>query len=232
MRRGRDCPLEAAPTARARKKAQREGSVIVLIDEFGLSERPSVARAWSLCGQTPLTWKPLSVIAGLSFWPFHFRFFPGLIRSKQAIKCLGALECQIKRSLLIIWDGATTHRSRKVKTWLEEQDAQIAVARLPPDAPELNPVEAVWAYLEKHEMANLCRNTIGEVSQLARNRLKSMQHRPSLITAFRKPAELTFQRHVLVRVSINQKRFDFAFPRGFTVHSYPRTARGASKRGR
>ncbi len=73
---------------------------------------------------------------------------------------------------------------------LEELNGNIAVARLPAYAPELNPVEAIWAYLKKHEIANLCLGTIGEVSQFARNRLKSMQCRPTLITAFWKQAEL------------------------------------------
>jgi transposase len=181
----------------AQKKAQRESRTIVFIDESGLSERPSVVRTWSLRGRTPVlqhsfNWKQLSAIAGLSFWQFYFRFFPGAVRSEQIIEFLGALRRQIKRPLLIIWDGVATHRSRKVRTWLEAQNGLLVVARLPAYAPELNPVEAIWAYLKKHEIANLCRNTIGEVGQFARNRLKSMQRRSNLITAFWKQAELAF----------------------------------------
>ncbi|MBN8474946.1 IS630 family transposase [Sulfuritalea sp.] len=189
--------MEAARLACAQKKAQREDRTIVFIDESGLSERPSVARTWSLRGQTPVlqhsfTWKQLSAIAGLSFSQFYFRFFPGAIRSEQIIEFLGALKRQIKKPLLIIWDGAAIHRSRKVSAWLEELNGHIAVARLPAYAPELNPVEAIWAYLKKHEIANLCLDTIGEVGQFARNRLKSMQRRPTLITAFWQQAELAF----------------------------------------
>ena len=156
-----------------------------------------MARTWSRRGHTPIlqhsfTWKQLSAIAGLSFWQFYFRFFAGAIRSAQILEFLGALKRQIKRPLLLIWDGVATHRSRKVTAWLEEQHGHIAVARLPPYAPELNPVEAIWAYLKQHEIANLCLNTIGEVGQFARNRLKSMQRRPSLVAAFWKQAELAF----------------------------------------
>jgi putative transposase len=154
-----------------------------------------VARTWSLRGQTPVlrhsfTWKQRSVIAALSSRQFYFRFFAGAIRSEQIIEFLGALKRQIKRPLLILWDGATPHRSHKVKVWLEPLNGHIAVARLPPYAPELNPVEAIWAYLKKHEIANLCLDSISEVGQFARNRLKSMQRRPHLITAFWKQAEL------------------------------------------
>jgi transposase len=192
-----DCSVEAARMACAQKKARREGRTIVFIDESGLSERPSVARTWSLRGQTPVlqhsfTWKQLSAIAGLTFQQFYFRFFPGAIRSEQVIEFLGALKQQISRPLLIIWDGAAIHRSRKVAKWLEGLNGHIAVARLPPYAPELNPVEAIWAYLKKHEIANLCLNTIGEVGEFARNRLKSMQRRPALVVAFWKQAELKF----------------------------------------
>ena len=179
----------------AQKKAKREDRTIIFIDESGLSERPSVARTWSLRGHTPVlqhsfTWKQMSAIAGLSFWQFYFRFFAGAIRSEQIIEFLGALKRQIKRPLLIVWDGAAIHRSRLVKAWLEEQDGHVAVARLPPYAPEVNPVEAIWAYLKKHEIANLCLNTIAEVSDFARRRLKSMQRRPRLIQAFWRQAEL------------------------------------------
>ncbi len=193
----RDCELDAPRLACAQKKAQREDRTIVFIDESGLSERPSVARTWSLRGHTPIlqhsfTWKQLSAIAGLSFWQFYFRFFPGAIRSEQIIEFLGTLKRQIKKPLLIIWDGAAIHRSRKLNAWLEKLNGHIAVARLPAYAPELTPVEAIWAYLKKHEIANLCLHTIGEVGQFARNRLKSMQRRPTLIATFWKQAELAF----------------------------------------
>lgn len=132
----------------------------------------------------------MSAIAGLSWWRFYFRFFPGAIRSEQVIEFLGALMKQIGKPLLVIWDGVGMHKSRKVRNWLEAQEGRLAVAFLPPYAPELNPVEAIWAYLKKHEIANLCPTHLAEVSVYARARLKSMQRRPRLIRAFWQQAEL------------------------------------------
>lgn len=132
----------------------------------------------------------MSAIAGLSWWRFYFRFFPGAIRSEQVIEFLGALMKQIGKPLLVIWDGVGMHKSRKVRNWLEAQAGRMAVAFLPPYAPELNPVEAIWAYLKKHEIANLCPTHLAEVSAYARARLKSMQRRPRLIRAFWQQAEL------------------------------------------
>ena len=179
----------------AQKKARREERTIVFIDESGLSEKCPVTRTWSLKGHTPIiqqsfSWKQMSAIAGLSWWRFYFRFFDSAIKSEQVIEFLAALKRHIARKLLIVWDGVATHKSRLVKQWLEAQDGRIAIAALPPYAPELNPVEAIWAYLKKHEIANLCPTTIAEVSDFARSRSKSMQRRPSLVRAFWQQAEL------------------------------------------
>ena len=181
--------------AHAKKNAARQGRTIVFIDESGLSEKCPVTRTWGLKGHTPViqqsfTWKQISAVAGLSWWRFYFRFFAGAIRSAQIIEFLAALMKQIARPLLIIWDGAGPHKSRAVRQWLEQQNGRIAIAFLPPYAPELNPVEAIWAYLKKHEIANFCPTRLDEVSDFARRRLKSMQRRPKLIRAFWQQAEL------------------------------------------
>jgi hypothetical protein len=57
---------------------------------------------------------------------------------------------------------------------------------LPACAPGLNPVNYIWGYMKQREPANPCLHTIGEAGAFARNRLKSMQRRAQLITAFRK----------------------------------------------
>jgi transposase len=181
--------------AGAKRKSRREGRTIVFIDESGLSEKCPVTRTWGLKGQTPViqqsfTWQQMSAIAGLSWWRFYFRFYPGAVKSEQIIEFLAALKRQLGRKLLIVWDGVGTHKSRRVRQWLEQQEGRIAIAFLPPYAPGLNPVEAIWAYLKKHEIANLCPARLAEVSAFARRRLKSMQRRPSLIRAFWQQAEL------------------------------------------
>lgn len=157
-----------------------------------------MVRSWGLRGQPPVlqysfNWKQLSAIAGLSFWRFYFRFFPGTVRSVQLVQFLQALRAQLcERKLLIIWDGLGTHKSRLVRQWLEAQEGEVQVEFLPPYAPELNPVEQIWNYLKNREIANLCASHLSEVSDLARRRLKSMQRRSSLIRSFWRQTELAF----------------------------------------
>ncbi len=94
------------------------------------------------------------------------------------------------RKLLIIWDGLAAHRSRAVREFVESLKGAIQLERLPAYAPELNPVEYIWAYLKKHALAHFCAHDLDHLSDTARGKLRSMQRRPKLITAFWKQAEL------------------------------------------
>ena len=114
-----------------------------------MSERPTRVKTWAPRGQTPVlqysfNWKQLSVIAGISFWNFYFRFHAGAIRGPQFVEFLHALTKQIRGKLLVIWDGLPAHRSRVVKDYVEALDGHLILERLPAYAPELNPVEYLW----------------------------------------------------------------------------------------
>jgi transposase len=57
-------------------------------------------------------------------------------------------------------------------------------------APELNPVEYIWAWMKKHALANYRSDTFGELSTMAKSKLQSVKRRKTLILAFWKQAEL------------------------------------------
>jgi len=160
-----------------------------------LSERPTRVRTWAPKGHTPViqfhfNWKQLSMIAGVTLSNVYFRLHEGAIKSAQIVAFLKALLQQIGRPLLIVWDGLKAHRSRLVKEYVDGLDGKIALAFLPPYAPELNPVEYLWAWLKRHALANYCPNSIADLAITARGKLKSAQQRTSLIAAFWKQAEL------------------------------------------
>lgn len=130
------------------------------------------------------------MIAGVSFTNTWFRLHPGTIKAPQIVAFLKALVAQIEQPLLIIWDGLRAHRSRLVRKYLDSLEGHVAMDFLPPYAPELNPVEYLWAWLKRHALANYCPGSITELAYTARGKLKSAQKRPTLIAAFWKQAEL------------------------------------------
>lgn len=187
--------MEAPSLAPVKKNAKKQGRVIVFVDESGLSEKPTRVRTWAPKGQTPViqysfNWKQLSVIAGVSWWQIYFRLFPGTIRGPECVEFLKSLQRQIGRKLLIIWDGLQVHKSRHVHQYLEELEGKIQVAYLPAYSPQLNPVEYLFGHLKPHELGNFCPDSLWQLSDYARRRLRSMKRRPTLVRAFWKQAEL------------------------------------------
>lgn len=152
-------------------------------------------RTWAPKGETPIVqfhfnWGHVSVIAGLTRLNYLFRFHDGAIRSQQVVEFLKALRHHLRRKLLIIWDGLQAHRSRMVRDYLDSTKGSVQVAFLPPYAPDCNPVEYLWAWLKRHALANFCPANLAQLKTTARNKLRSAQHRRSIIVACWKQAEL------------------------------------------
>lgn len=59
----------------------------------------------------------------------------------------------------------------------------LTVVLLPGYAPELNPVEGLWAHI-KRSVANLAARTLTELETLLRRRLKALQYRHSVLGGF------------------------------------------------
>jgi transposase len=178
-----------------KKKARQQGRTIVFVDESGLSERPHRVRTWAPRGQTPIlqytfNWKCLSAIAGITLWNFYFQLFPGSIKAPQIITFLRHLRRHIPGPLTVIWDGLPAHRSRLVREFVAEERGAIALESLPAYAPELNPVEYIWGYCKQHELPNFCPKTFGQLGWAARDALRRMRRRPTLVESFWKQAEL------------------------------------------
>jgi transposase len=140
--------------------------------------------------QYHFNWNNLSVIAGITWWSFYFRLYPGTIRGPQVVHFLTHLMRHLAGNLLIIWDGLAPHRSRLVRAFVEEQNGRLTLERLPAYAPELNPAEYIWGYWKHHELPNLCAKDFAELSGHARRALRRMRRRPTLVRAFWRQAEL------------------------------------------
>lgn len=125
----------------------------------------------------------LSVIAGLTLHRFYFRIHEGSINGERAAEFLRALHRHLRGRLLVIWDGAAIHRSKPVKAVLTASRGRLWLERLPAYAPELNPVEYLWAHLKQHQIANLLVEHGWELSLHATRALRRMRRRPRIIRA-------------------------------------------------
>lgn len=108
------------------------------------------------------------------------------------IDFLKALVRHIQRPLLIVWDRLPAHRSALVREFIALSQGHIETAYLPGYAPELNPVEYIWAYWKQHELPNVCPTDYWELDERARTTLRRMRRKRRLIAAFWKQSSLSF----------------------------------------
>ena len=57
--------------------------------------------------QYSFNWKTVSAIAGVTWWNFYFRLYPGSVRSPQVVEFLSHLMRYIPEDLLVIWGWAS-----------------------------------------------------------------------------------------------------------------------------
>ena len=183
------------------KKVQRQHPTLLLVDESGFSQKPTVLRTWAPRGQTPIVrycfnWKRLSAISGVTPQGYLYLLLrDGTIKSEQVVEFLRYLLRCRKGKLLIVWDGAPIHRSGVVKAFLQKHRRRLTVETLPPYAPELNPDEHVWAYLKYVGLANFCPRHLTDLRDEIQRHVRRLRKRPELIRSFYKVAGLPLRRH-------------------------------------
>jgi transposase len=185
-----------AALATVEKRARRQNALIVFEDESGVSLLPSVRATWAPRGHTPVlrhrfVWKRLSIASALVYEPHArdahlvFELRPGAYNTETLIEFLTFLhELEQHRSVLLLWDGLPAHRSRCMLDWVASQRDWLSIEPLPGYAPDLNPTEQVWGNVKSTELANLCSDTIEEVSDLAEDGLDRISSDAALCFAF------------------------------------------------
>jgi transposase len=151
---------------------------------------PLVARTFAPCGQTPvlrapLTREHLSVIGGVTADGRLFTHIQEVaFTGETVVAFLRQLVRQIPGKLLVVWDGATIHHCRDVKTFLAKgAAARVHLERLPGYAPDLNPAEGGWNLLKRGQLKNRCCLDRDELRWELGLAIRRLQRRRPLIRA-------------------------------------------------
>jgi len=188
------------------KKALAEGKTLVFVDETGLSQQPVVRTTWAPKGQTPIlyenfNWRKLSAIVALAAARTGrpralFNLVEGAFTGPLVLCFLVELLGEIDGRILLVWDGATIHRTAETRDFLGRPDVakRLKVMPLPPYAPELNPEELLNAHIKAQRLANHTPQTLADLRQAAQTELRRAARRPTLLKNI-----LTSSRHGLLK---------------------------------
>jgi transposase len=109
---------------------------------------------------------------------------PGPIRSREVVRFLRHLRRHLAGPVVLFWDGLNAHRSLETRAHLEAQRSWLTVHRLPAYAPELNPVEGVWAWFKGTATANLCPDGLAPLRQRLRTGRRRLSRHCDLLRGF------------------------------------------------
>jgi transposase len=182
--------------AQDQKGARAKSAWIVFFDESAVSLIPPVRRTWSPRGRTPILrhrfgWKKASMAAALGYRPdgtaarlcFHLQQ-----PSYNSDRLIGVLEqlagFDTGHKIVLLWDGLSAHRSTKMRAFLDSQRHWLTAERLPAYAPELNPVEGLWANLKDLELANRPTTSLAEVADATDQGIQRICNSDSLVVGF------------------------------------------------
>jgi len=93
-----------------------------------------------------------------------------------------AAHAPLAAPVTLIWDNLNTHISAAMCEWIGARADWLTVERLPACAPELNAAPG-----------NLAARDVDQFTAIVKNRLKSIQYRPTLIEGFLAQTGLTFE---------------------------------------
>jgi putative transposase len=170
------------------------GGWVCFEDGAGAWLNGPVRRTWGKAGQTPvlqLSGKRNDKISMVAWICFKEGEEPRMIYAVKPSGCytkkdfprfLALLHRRLDGPVTIVWDNYSSHISRHVKQYAQRQD-WLTIIQLPSYAPELNPVELLWAHA-KEKIANRAFRSIDELHRSAKSALRYIQRHPELLTAF------------------------------------------------
>ncbi|MBV8314892.1 MAG: IS630 family transposase [Planctomycetaceae bacterium] len=191
---------------RLKDEAHRERRALVFVDESGFYLLPGKVRTYAPEGHTPVLheWQTrdhLSVMGGVTpTGKIYTLMRQESLNGLHTIEFLKHLIRHIGPRLWVIWDGSPIHRRKEVKQFLASAIGHgVRVERLPPYAPDLNPVEGAWQHLKHVEMRNLVCLDLEELHLELHLAVGRLRQKPRLIRSFFVEARLEAENFTFLR---------------------------------
>ena len=172
--------------------AQRKAA-LVFIDESGFLLAPTLRRTFAPRGSRPVVKVSdphgrISAIGAIVIDSFRkhlgvlYHFLPdnANFNSYLVVQFVDRVCSKIKGPITIIWDSIPIHGSKLMEDYLEKT-SRLVVEQFPPYAPELNPIDKVWAYLKYGRLANYTPSTLIDLRTKLISELTELENRQEIL---------------------------------------------------
>ena len=118
------------------------------------------------------------------------RFVHGEVRTQQVLQFLRHLLRHLSGRIVVLWDGLAAHWAGIIRDFVAGQP-RLRLVRLPAYAPELNPVEGLWAWSKGTLLANVCEEGLDPIKARVRQGIRRARKRSALVWGFLDKAGLS-----------------------------------------
>lgn len=144
-----------------------------------------MTKIWTRRGQRPVipaagTNQRLCVYGALNYrtGQSHYLVHPKK-NSRQFGQFLQQLvEYHSERRLILVIDNASYHKTKAIRTLLEDHRDHVFVIWLPKYSPELNLIEGLWGYLKRSALNNYFFGTIESLEAALHEAFAELQQHP------------------------------------------------------
>ena len=173
-----------------RKLAEEKKAIIYFIDEASIRSDYHSGTTWSKRGYTPTVIKTgarfgINMIAAVSGeGQMRYMTIKGRFNADVFIQFLKQIVNSHDSPVLIVTDGHSAHKAKKVMKFLKREERLLDIQLLPPYSPELNPVELVWSVLKGGRIGRMALKTKKQFLQAVSSGLKSLQRQKKKVLGF------------------------------------------------
>jgi len=151
----------------------QEKVILIYVDEAHIHREMDLGYTWSPMGKRAWRVSDCPSLSERINWYGAYDFSRGRCMIWQDDKCNGDKTLLFLRQLknwigeercriVIIWDGASYHRDKRVRAFAAELNFELKP--LPGYSPDLNPIEGLWLWMREEVTKNHCHATIRELS--------------------------------------------------------------------
>jgi transposase len=173
-----------------RRQAQKDKAQIYWGDEMGLRSDHAVGRSYGLKGQTPVILATgqrfgCSMISAITNQGrLNFMVFKERFTAQVFLDFLRRLLRQSARRVYLIIDRHPVHRSRKVKSWVKDNEERLRLVFLPSYSPELNPDELLNQDVKSNALGRQRPDNQTELMGKVRSYLRSRRCKPDIVANY------------------------------------------------
>lgn len=103
---------------------------------------------------------------------------------------LGELLHRRRRPVVVLWDGGNMHRGDPIRELLGRVGRRLTLERLPPYAPQLNPVEGLWGWVKYDRLCNFAPRDAAHLDEVLHGELDALREDQQRLTDFCLGSEL------------------------------------------